>query len=187
MTDTLVIGGKTYTGVTGIKATDSNDVTQTFTKGGGGSSDWELVASKEITVNTTSTSATTIEWWDTEKTSIWTSDKMVYIRIRDKEGKRNGYFYGSDTCFINEIPSFGQSSSQSYGMRTVYRVDSNGKYRTYTTGASTGYGVYVQSIEDTGSIRLMSRFSTTYTLTINGTYTVEVYLLSPPTGKPFFT
>ena len=41
MTDTLVIGGKTYTGVTGIKATDSSDVVQTFTKGGGGGSSAE--------------------------------------------------------------------------------------------------------------------------------------------------
>ena len=38
MTDTLIIGGRTFTGVTGIKATDSSDVVQTFTKGGGGSS-----------------------------------------------------------------------------------------------------------------------------------------------------
>lgn len=36
MADTLIIGGKTYTGVTGIKATDDSDVVQTFTKGGGG-------------------------------------------------------------------------------------------------------------------------------------------------------
>lgn len=39
--DTLIIGGKTYTGVTGIKATDSSDVVQTFTKGGGGGLEYE--------------------------------------------------------------------------------------------------------------------------------------------------
>ena len=36
MSDTLIIGGTTYTGVTGIKATDNNNIVQTFTKGGGG-------------------------------------------------------------------------------------------------------------------------------------------------------
>lgn len=39
--DTLIIGGKTFTGVTGIKATDDNSTVQTFTKGGGGGNSWE--------------------------------------------------------------------------------------------------------------------------------------------------
>lgn len=42
--DTLIIGGRTFPGVTGIKATDDNSVVQTFTKGGGGSS----VAAKDV-------------------------------------------------------------------------------------------------------------------------------------------
>lgn len=36
MADTLIIGGRTYTGVAGFKATDDNGVVQTFTKDGGG-------------------------------------------------------------------------------------------------------------------------------------------------------
>lgn len=38
MPDTLIIGGQTFTNVAGIKATDINDVIQTFSKGGGGAS-----------------------------------------------------------------------------------------------------------------------------------------------------
>lgn len=37
MPDTLIIGGQTFTNVAGIKATDSNNMIQTFSKGGGAS------------------------------------------------------------------------------------------------------------------------------------------------------
>lgn len=62
MADTLVIGGTTYTGVEGIKATDSNDNTQTFirptgtksisiTENGTTTEDVAAYANAEITVN----------------------------------------------------------------------------------------------------------------------------------------
>lgn len=157
--------------------------------GGGGGGSWELVASKEITTSTTSTTASRIEWWETNKTNIWTSAKVVYIRIRDKAGKRSGYFYGTDNYFINSnaLPN-SSSTTSSNGMRTCIKVASSGtEYSISTQGTTAGYGVYTPSFKNDGRISIYHRFNSSYTGTINGTYTVEVYLLSMPTGKPIFT
>lgn len=52
MPDTLIIGGQTYTNVAGIKATDSNSVIQTFSKGGGGASNYVTGTFKGTTTGT---------------------------------------------------------------------------------------------------------------------------------------
>lgn len=160
-------------------------VTGTYT-GSGGTSNWTLVASKELTYNTTSTSSALIEWWDTGHTEIWTSSNILYIRIRDKAGKRTGYFFGSDNFFINPYESFKPgSASSTISARFTEYVDSSGYYSTGNHSGTTGYGVYAQSIEEDGQIRLQGRYSSTYG-TVNGTYSIEVYTLSMPTGKPIF-
>ena len=33
----------------------------------------------------------------------WNKDKIIYVRIRDKAGKRAGYFLGSDNFFIKTL------------------------------------------------------------------------------------
>lgn len=153
-----------------------------------GSSAWTKVAETSYQVSTTSTSATRVATWATGHSEIWTSDKILYIRIRDTAGKRIGYFYGVDAWVLNRNPKnlsiYAQSSDLVY---QIWRVSSNGEYGYRQGYNTTGYGVYPDTIYKNGDIRIASRYGSSNSLTIDGTYKVEVYLLDPPTGAPIFT
>lgn len=152
----------------------------------GGDSAWTKVAETSYQVSTTSTTVATVATWKTGDSSIWTSDKWVYVRIRDTEGKRNGYFYGTDTFFHNVNPINDTAlTSVTSAIRITKRYKDDLVYTTTTTGTS-GYGVYPDTIYNNGNIRIRKRYNTSSPCTVNGTYKVEVYLLDPPTGAPIF-
>lgn len=148
-----------------------------------GASSWTKVAETSFQVSTTSTSAATVATWATGHSEIWTSDKWVYVRIRDTAGKRSGYFYGSDQFFLIQIT--GNSTTASG--RLYLRITSSGTYDVSGTGGSTGYGVYADTLYSDGQVRIRARYNSTSSRTIDGTYSVQVYLLDPPTGAPIFT
>jgi hypothetical protein len=145
-------------------------------------SSWTKVAETSYQVSTTSTSAATVATWATGHSEIWTSDKWVYVRVRDTAGKRAGYFYGSDQFFV--VHTTGTSTTLSG--RFYIKNNSSGTYIVAGTSGTTGYGVYADTIYSDGGIRIRSRYNSSQSLTINGTYKVEVYLLDPPTGAPIF-
>lgn len=163
-------------------------ITTGTSSGGGGSSSWTKVAETSYQVTYSSTSATTHATWATGHSEIWTSDKIVYIRIRDTAGKRNGYFYGSDTFFMNMYPASNITpTNASNGIITnIWNVNSNGIYGQIYGYGSTGYGVYASTVYRDGMIGIRKRYNSSYSGTVNGTYKVEVYLLDPPTGAPIF-
>lgn len=158
-------------------------ITTGTSSGGGGSSSWTKVAETSYQVSTTSTSATTVGTWETGHSELWTDEKFVYVRIRDTAGKRAGYFYGSDQFFLYT----GTAPSTTVSARFYIRYSSSGTYITSGTGGSTGFGLYADTLYSDGSIRIRQRYNASSSLTINGTYKVEVYLLDPPTGAPIFT
>ena len=152
-------------------------------------SSWTKVAetSYQVSVSTTNTSATVVDTLATGHSEIWSSDKIVYVRVRDTAGKRNGYFYGSDNFFINPYLKNGAATSNSaIAAKYIHRCGTNGKYDVYALGSNSGYGVYLLAVYSDGQIRIGARYSSTYSLTINGTYKVEVYLLDPAGGVPIF-
>lgn len=146
-------------------------------------SSWTKIAETSYTVSTTSTSAATVGTWSTGNSSLWTSSAFVYVKIRDTSGARSGYFYGSDTFFVNYLPVNGSSTtsltSGTFGM--TYHYSSSGYSSRYNYG-TTGYGVYADTIYSDGRIRIRQRYNSSYSTTINGTYSVEVYLLTPPSA-----
>lgn len=161
-------------------------ITTGTSSGGGGSSSWIKVAETSYQVSTTSTSVATVATWETGDSSIWTSDKWVYVRTRDTEGKRNGYFYGTDTFFYNVNPINDTAlTSVASAIRITKRYKDDLVYTTATNG-STGYGVYPETIYNNGNIRIRKRYNPSSSFTVDGTYKVEVYLLDPPTGVPIF-
>ncbi len=179
--------GITPTGTLNITANDTYDVTNyasAVVNVSGGTSAWTKVAETTYTIpNFTTTSATTVATWATGSSDLWTSGKMVYVRIRDTAGKRAGYFYGSDNVFYNVIPvNGGTATNSSNVVHMAFNYSTDGKY-----GATTSYGVYPDNIYTDGSIRIRARYHSSNSRTINGTYKVEVYLLDPPTGAPIFT
>lgn len=139
--------------------------------GGGGGSTWQLVGSGEFEVNTTSTSAIEIGTVATDP-SVYTDEKIVYIQIRDKAGKRDGYYYGSD-CFI-------EKKTQTSPAGFTFRVQSGSTQ--YYVGA---YGLYPTQINSFGVVKISAKYNSTYSSTIDGTYAVNIYLLDYPANPPF--
>ena len=166
-----------------------NDTAQFYTiAAASGGSSWTKVAETSYQVSTTQTSAQTVATWNTGHSEIWTSAKFVYVRIRDTAGKRAGYFYGSDQIFLNYYPAAGTSNTDTTAAGRFYtNVNTSGNYSTTVASGTTGYGVFADQITSSGQIRIRSRYSSSTSRTINGTYKVEVYLLDPPTGAPIFT
>ncbi len=143
------------------------------------------VGETTLTVNTTSTSAASAGTLSLGS-SAFTADKILYVRIRDTAGKRAGYFYGSDNYFFNYQKANGSTSTLNYAARAIHRYASGSTWSTYPASTSTGYGVYAYSISNTGSLIIYHRYNSSYSLTINGTYKVEAYLLDTPDGvSPF--
>lgn len=156
-------------------------LTQGTASGGGGSS-WTKIATSENSVSTTSTSAASA-FTISLGSQYYTKDKIIWVHIRDNAGKREGYFYGSDAFFINYYKADGLTTTLSVPALVIYR------YTTSSALAATAgqYGVYGYSINSSGTLTVRRRYNSNYSLTINGTFTTEVYALDPPSGVTLFT
>lgn len=141
---------------------------------------WTKLGEKEFTVNTSSTSQANVGTMTIS--GIYTKDQYIVVTVRDKAGKRNGYFIGTDNVYANVNSANGLTSTFSTAMRLVYAYNSSGNYLS----ASGAYGVYSTSMTSAGVLTIVSRYSSTYSLTINGTYVVTVWGLTfAPNCNPF--
>lgn len=148
------------------------------TSSGGGSS-WTHIATKEVQVTTTSTqasSATTISCG----TSIVDKNKIIYVRIRDTAGKRAGYFAGSDAYFMNYNKANGSTSAFAVPAVLCYRYTTSSQW----AGTAGQYGVYGYSISNAGVLTVRRRYNSNYSLTIDSTYVIDVFVLDYPSGYP---
>lgn len=147
---------------------------------------YTLLAWCDFSINTTSSTAASVGTISLG-VSAYTSDKIIYVKIRDKAGPRNGYFVGSDTYFYNQYPINGVSTTMSNAIRVIHRKKSNGSYDKSMLGSTEGYGVYAYSLSSEGVLMIYRRYNSTSSLTINGTYRVWVYTLDyvGTAGNPF--
>lgn len=156
------------------------DGTQTTgTASGGGGSNWTHLGSTELTVNTTSTSAASAGTISCGTTAA-DKDAIIYVRIRDKEGKRAGYFAGSDAYFMNYNKANASTSAFAVPAVMCYRYTTSSAW----AGTAGQYGVYGYSISNAGVVTIRRRYNSNYSLTINSTYQVDVFKLTYPTGYP---
>lgn len=172
-----VANGKVFFLADGTQATGS-------ASGGGGGSSYTLLGSAEIAVNTTSTTAGdagTISCGS----AAFTSAKMIYVRVRDKAGKRSGYFFGSDAFFINRNPY--ASSTTTFSSPLVCYMRNSSSNSLNATMATSGYGVWGYSISSNGTVTIRRRYNSSNTGTINGTFKCEVYALDWPDNISPFT
>lgn len=183
-------GIATFTDVTDTTATASDvasgklfytsgGVLTTGTSSGGGTSEWTHIANTEMTVSTTSTSAGSAGTLSCGS-SIVTKDKIIYVRIRDKAGKRAGYFAGSDAYFMNYNKANGSTSAFAVPAVLCYRYTTSSQW----AGTAGQYGVYGYSISNAGVLTVRRRYNSSYSLTIDGTYVVDVFTLDYPSGYP---
>lgn len=146
-------------------------------------SGWKLLGSTEITTSSKSTSATSVGTLTIPE--AYDGSRIILVRVRDKAGKRNGYFYGSDSFFMNYQDASGGTSTITYAGRLIHRVTSAGDYKSYVGATTTGYGVYGYSISAAGVVTIQRRYNSNYSLTINGTYVVEVWAIDYEAGQIF--
>ena len=141
---------------------------------------WKLLGTTSITTSSTSTTATAVG--TITLPNAWTKAKIIYVRVRDRAGKRAGYFYGHDTYFTNLQIANGSTSTLTTGAHITYAYTSGNAWYEY----SGQYGVYGYSISSAGVVTIRRRYNSTYSLTINGTYDVEVWALDYADGKSPF-
>ncbi len=176
----------TYTPTGGKRFFDS--VTVNVSSSGG--SDYTYIGSTEFTVSTSSTTAINVGTFQTGDSSIWTSAKMLFIKIRDKAGRRDGYYYGSDAVIYNTGPGNGATWTTTTNVYGGYYRQTSGTlympgiyYKQSSGGSTYGYGIYPTTLGDTGDIVFNAKYTSSSgiaTGTINGTFVVEVYTLKYP-------
>lgn len=156
-------------------------LTQGTASGGGGGSNWTLLASTEMEVSTTSTSAASAGTVSLGS-GAYTKDDIIYVQVRDKEGKKTSCFYGTDAYFVNANKANGSTSTFTTPAVSTIRVNSSNNYVNYT-GA---YGVWGYSITSAGLLTLRKRYNASYSYTVDSTYTIKVYKLTMPSGVTLF-
>lgn len=152
--------------------------------GGGGGSNWTLLATQEYTVSTTSTSNTSVGDITLTLGDYADPQTVLWVHIRDKAGKRAGYFYGSDTMFFHYQLANGNTNSLSTRPVMVFYGNDSNNY----SGGATAYGVYPYRLYYTSTyhyLDIYSRYTASYG-TIDGTFKVEVYKLTMPSGMTLF-
>ena len=117
---------------------------------------WKLIGSEEFEVSTTQTSASNVGDIYVDSSYI-TKDKILYVRVRDEAGKRNGYFTGSDCFFVNFQKANDSTNELSVGGRIITRYLNDNTYNQYIGANSNGYGVYASSIFSNGRINISKR------------------------------
>lgn len=149
-------------------------------------SGWTKVAETSYSISTTGTSAATHATWSTGHSELWTANKWIYVRIRDTAGKQDGYFYGSDQFFYNATLANGSSGTSITTAMRIYTRCSGSTLTPTATSGTSGYGVYSDTLYSDGRIRIRKRYNSSNSLTINGTFKVEVYLLDVPDASQIF-
>lgn len=143
--------------------------------GGGGSSSYKLICSEEYEASTTSTSTTVIGTMSGTYENPYKS--ILYIQVRDKAGKRNGYFLGYN-CYWQQ-PVAG-SQLNNYRMTNVLITNTSG---AVVASSTSQYGVFPatpQFSNGTFSVNISTRYNSSYSGTIDGTYVVDIYSLQYP-------
>ena len=157
-----------------------DDITIEDVTSGGGSSWTKVGETWELTLeNYTSTTAASAGS-KSYGSAISTKDKIVWVRIRDKAGKRAGYFAGCDAFFINTNKANGSTSTYATAGRFIHRYTSDSAWGT----AIGSYGLYAYSISNAGNLTLRKCYNANYSLKIEGTYLIDVFTLDYPSGYP---
>lgn len=154
--------------------------------GGGGGSSYTLIHSEEFQLtysSTTAATATTIALGS----SGWFANAVLYVKVRDKAGRRNGYFLGTDSYIMNYQAANNAASNLTAGSGLVHSQKSDGTVNTVSGSMSSLQGLYPYSLAADGTLTMRKRYNASNTLTIDSTYIIEIYKLdyAPNQGDPY--
>lgn len=146
--------------------------------GGGGGTSWTLLTSIDVQYSTVSSTASSV-------TSLVISEsydptKILWISVRDTQGKRAGYYYGSDCIYLANTPN-NSTTSQYCLIRSV--GTSNGFWQSTSSAAYGGiYPVNPRLSNNDGmTIPMQGKYNSTYaTGTIDSTYRISAYYVDYP-------
>lgn len=190
----VVLGTETLLDLTGDTATAADVASgKTFhlangaqsvgtASGGGGGSAWTRVAHAEFQASTTRTSAAVLGTVECGA-AVRDPSKIVYVMVRDKAGARDGYFCGSDTIMIDYPKANGGTATLSDGGTVITRnTNATNGFTSVGYSMSSAYGIYPYQINAAGKLTMRVRYNATNSKTIDGTYTVDVFVLDYPNG-----
>lgn len=139
--------------------------------GGGGGDSFQLIYSDHLAITTTSTSAKLEHTIDDVGVDIKNiQDKILYTHIYDRNGRKDGYFYGQEEF------SYRKSSSEQT-VDTYVRIRGNSGDIVVANGGP--YGVYT-SFPSSGKIWIYSKYNAANGGTTDGDYQVDIYLVDMP-------
>lgn len=144
-----------------------------------GGSSYTLIYSGEVEDTYSGSSASLCEIDLSDIT--FTTGKMLYVKIRDKAGPRAGYFCGSDAFayIYNASPSAVYANSNNVMGRSIKKTDGGWSF------GDRDAGLYFYNLSASKTMKIYHK-SSSGAGTIDGTYTIEVYLLDyAPNGNPF--
>ena len=147
---------------------------------GGGAT---LLATQDFEVNTTSTTKITVGTIQAGS-EAYTSNKILYVAIRDLAGPRTDHFLGTDCWMCNSYHANGSTNKFNVVPVSGYCVDTNDKY----SAIASQFGVYAASVSNTGEVTIEAKYNSTSSRTIDGTFRCKVYLLEWPDNlNPFIS
>ncbi len=151
---------------------------------GGGESSWTKLGEQDFSFSASSSTTQSLGTIQCGS-GAFTKDKIIYIRVRDTNGKRSGHFIGSDAFYINVADANGSSSVQVNALKVSYSYSADNQY-SLSISQGTLHGVYAHQISQDGGVSIRGRYSSSSYGAIDGTYHVEVYSLDYPDGvSPF--
>lgn len=111
----------------------------------------------------------------------YTSDKIVYIKMRDKSGKKPGFWFGCDIFAINENPANGQTLNLNNKLLIKsYYVDDTSKIKVLSDYMGYHTNMFsLSSDQEKVHIYVFAKRNNDFRLR-NSKYSIDVYLLDWP-------
>lgn len=179
---TLITKSITANGTYNASSDSADGYSSVTVNVGGGGSNWTLLATETYNLNITNTTAS--KTGDIYLNTTLTAEDIIWVHIRDTNGKRNGYWYGSDSLYLlYQLKNGSTNNATSLAKYTLYV--SSGNY----SQSINAYGLYLYSLYDSTTsnpyVRIYQRYNSAYG-TMNGSYKCDIYKLTPATGMKIF-
>lgn len=148
---------------------------------GGGGGGAILIGETEVDCSTTSTSDAKLTDVPIERPA--SGSWMYVVCVRDKNGLREGYFYGSDTLFLpNPYGTPAGNGSYSY-IKYYWNTGNVAPAASCTASSSSAQNMIRATTLYEDKVRISVKYSSGLG-TINGTFSIKVYAIPNPAG-PF--